>query len=161
MIEVAEIYCDMDQVIVAFLSGARKAIGREFNDPIQFGGEDKWPIIAKMPRFWLDLEWMPGARLIWDRIKDKNSYILSAIPKFEVVPLCPYQKREWCERELGLPVDRVLVVGREEKKNFAGERKLLIDDHGGNVRDWQEAGGIAIHHHTVPETLIQLERFGL
>ena len=161
---IGAIYCDMDQVIVNFLGGAKKALGREFNDPIQFGGEDKWPTIGQMPRFWLDLEWMPGANLIWNRIKDKNSYILSAIPKFEIVPLCPYQKREWCERELGISPYRVLVVSRHEKKNFAttdGVPNLLIDDHGGNVQDWIDAGGVAIHHFTIPETLQQLTNLGL
>ena len=153
----------MDQVIVNFLGGARKALGREFNDPVEFGGEDKWPAIGQMPQFWLDLEWMPGAKELWNRIKDRNSYILSAIPKVEIVPLCSIQKQQWCGRELALTPDRALVVARHEKKNFAinDTPNLLIDDHGGNCRDWREAGGIAIHHFTIPETLAQLTNLGL
>jgi hypothetical protein len=165
MIEVAKIYCDLDQVLTNFLGGARKVLGREFNDPIQFCGEDKWPIIGKMPQFWLDLDWMPNARLIWDHIKNKNSYILSAIPNVEIVPLCSIQKKQWCKRELDINADRVIVVvARRDKKNFAttnGISNLLIDDNSGNVRDWIDVGGLAIHHQTVPETIMQLHQFGL
>jgi hypothetical protein len=161
VLNIEAIYCDMDQVIVNFLGGARKALGREFNDPVEFGGEDKWPSIGQMPTFWLDLEWMPGARQIWNLIKDKDSYILSAIPRVEVVPLCSIQKKEWCIREMEICPARALTVARADKKNFAGPRKLLIDDHGGNCQDWQAAGGVAIHHHTVPETLRELKALGL
>jgi hypothetical protein len=160
--EIGAIYCDMDQVLVNFLGGARKAIGREFNDPVEFGGEEKWPVIGLMPSFWLDLEWMPGAQLLWTEIKDRNTYILSATPKVEIVPLCSLQKKEWCVREMGIASDRVLTVTRKEKKNFAvtnGKPNLLIDDHLGNVTDWQDAGGYGIHHHTIPETIEELRQF--
>lgn len=154
----------MDQVLVNFLGGAKCALGREFNDPVEFGGKDKWPIIGQMPSFWLDLKWMPNAQKIWDRIKHKDTYILSAIPNADVVPLCAIQKNQWCQRELGISPDRILTVTRTEKKKFArrnGKANLLIDDHYGNADVWSRKGGYAIWHHTVPETLEELNQFGL
>ena len=155
----------MDQCLCNFLGGARKVLGREFNDPVQYGGEDKWPIIGQMPRFWLDLEWMPGARQMWDRIKGKNTYILSAVPSSEIVPLCSTQKRQWCERELGISQDRVITVSKRDDKikfsQYGGHPNLLIDDHLDTCMVWSLHNGHSIWYQTVPETLTELQQFGL
>jgi hypothetical protein len=153
----------MDQVLVNFLGGARKALGKEFNDPCLGPDHDKWLILAKLPAFWVNLEWMPGAQLLWHNIKGKNTYILSACPRKDENPMCPTEKKAWCERELGIPQSRVFTVDMIEKKNFAKDDapNLLIDDHLGNVLDWQAAGGIGIHHNTVPETLEELKQYGI
>ena len=162
--EIGAIYCDMDQVLVNFLGGARKALGKEFNDACLGEDNDKWVVLATKPSFWLDLDWMPHADLLWQEIKNKNTYILSACPPVELNPLCPDQKKIWCKVRLALPMNRVHTVTRKEKVNFAftdGKPNLLIDDHFGNVEDWRNAGGYAIHHHTVPETLTALMQFQL
>jgi hypothetical protein len=163
VIEIGKVYCDMDQVLTNFLGGSRKALGQEFNDPCLGTDHEKWLILAKNPTFWLDLKWMPGAHQIWDRIKNKNTYILSACPPKDENPLCPSQKKEWCQRELGISSDRVFTVQRNDKKKFAmnGLPNLLIDDHYETVDVWHRAGGYGIWHQTVPETLIELQQFGL
>ena len=157
------IYCDMDQVLVNFLGGARRALGMEFNDPRLGSDKDKWFIIAQMPGFWRSLHWMPQAPLLWERIKDKNTYILSACPLPEEAPLCPTEKKLWCADNLNLHENRVHTVKRAEKARYAqtnGIPNLLIDDHPRNVSEWEAAGGIAILHHTIPETLSELESRG-
>jgi hypothetical protein len=160
--EIGAIYCDMDQVLVNFLGGARKALGKEFNDPCLGHDNDKWVILATKPSFWLDLEWMPNAYALWKEIKDQNAFILTACPPIDLNPLCPDQKKAWCKVRLGVPSERVHTVSRLEKKEFAvtnGKPNLLIDDHHGNVADWCKAGGYAIHHFTIPETLNELRQF--
>ena len=158
-----KIYCDMDQVLVNFLGGGRKALGREIND---LGlDNNKWPIlINQFPTFWLDLEWMPNAQKIWERIHKKDVYILTAYPSIDLNPLAGPQKKQWCERELGISQDRVITVPhRIDKIKFSrpGGPNLLIDDHWQTCMDWSLHDGHAIWHHTVPETLEQLKQFGL
>lgn len=153
----------MDQVLVNFLGGARKVLGKEFNDSRLGTDSDKWLIIAQMPGFWRNLPWMPQARVLWDRIKHLDSYILSACPPNNESPLCAGEKKLWCADQLDLHESRVHTVMRAEKALFAqtnGIPNLLIDDHPRNTAEWEAAGGIAILHHTVPETLSELESRG-
>jgi hypothetical protein len=159
-----KVYCDMDQVLVNFLGGARRALGREFNDPCLGTDKEKWALIQAITGFWINLEWMPGAMQLWERIKIYNPYILSASPHPDDAPSCPEEKRIWCFQELGIADEYIHIVCRSEKKDFAvidGVVNLLIDDHPRNVAEWREAGGIAIHHTTIPETLDELNNFDL
>jgi hypothetical protein len=165
MMLIEDIYCDMDQVLVNFLLGTRLALGKEFNDFSLGHDSQKWAMLRDVPDFWRKLPWMPGARAIWDRIKHKDPHILSACPNWHDAPTCWQEKTDWCASELSLPDYRVkLVMARTDKRLFATNGNvpnLLIDDHPGNVYEWRERGGIAIHHHTVPETLIELSKLGL
>lgn len=158
------IYCDMDQVLVNFLGGTRKVFGMEFNDARLGSDTDKWRVLAEIPGFWKTLDWMPQAHLLWDRIKHRDTYILSACPPPNESPLCPVEKKEWCVEQLSVSVERVHTVKRGEKALFAthqGQPNLLIDDHPRNCLEWKDAGGIVIEHRTVPMTLLELERYGL
>jgi 5'(3')-deoxyribonucleotidase len=161
VLEIGSIYCDMDQVLVNFLGGGRKALGREIND---LGlDNDRWPIlINEFPTFWLDLEWMPNAQKIWERIHKKDVFILTACPPVDLNPVAGPQKKQWCERELGISPNRVITVqDRKGKLKYSGNGNLIIDDHLATIMDWCAIGGQAIHHHTVPETIMQLRQFGL
>ena len=156
----------MDQVLVNFLGGARRAFGKEFNDPSLGPDDGKWVELAKMPGFWLNLEWMPDAKKIWERIKDKNTYILSACPSPELNPLCAPEKIQWCIRELGIAPERIITVFKRSEKyqvkytrNGGRPNNLLIDDHFDTCMNWTLRDGTAIWHHTVPETLNELDQF--
>lgn len=158
------IYCDMDQVLVNFLGGAKKVMGKEFNDPSLGSLEDRWLVLRSIPDFWSSLEWMPSAKLLWDRIAHLNPRILSASPSLEEAPLCPSQKQEWGRTNLNIDDSRIHIVMREDKQLYAvhnGVPNLLIDDHPRNIAEWREAGGVAIHHQTVPETLAALATLGI
>jgi uncharacterized protein YbaR (Trm112 family) len=155
-----KIYCDLDQVLVAFLAGARKALGKEFNDPALGTDQEKWVLIEQIQGFWENLEWMPNAQTLWDRIKHRGPHVLSAMPPKEQAPSCPGGKRIWCRENLAIPDAHVNLVSRIEKQKYAvvdGIQNLLIDDHPKNVLEWTAAGGIAIMHSTVPETLNALD----
>lgn len=157
------LYCDMDQVLVNFLLGARKVLGYEFNHPMLGEDATKWPIIDKHSGFWLGLEWMPNAKTLWEAIRHHKPHILSACPENDA-PTCRDEKIIWCKRELNVPTERIQIVTRKEKKLFAKTNNIqnvLIDDHPKNILEWKEAGGIGIHHHTVPETLQTLRKLGL
>ena len=52
------IYCDMDEVLCAFLKGAKKAIGGDFPS---MDKDKRWKLIGQTKDFWANLDWMPGA----------------------------------------------------------------------------------------------------
>lgn len=158
MIQISSIFCDLDQVLVNFLSGCKRLFGKEFNDPILGADYEKWKVIARTPNFWKNLNWMPNAQLLWNQIKNLDTYILSACPRYEDSPSCPLEKREWCVDQLKIPVDRIIITERCKKKLYAFDfdkklPNLLIDDHERTCAEWKELGGIVIHHQTVTETI--------
>ncbi len=71
------------------------------------------------------------------------------------------QKTAWLENHgLGL-LPRHYARGGKEKQKWAREDTLLIDDFHKNIGQFREAGGNAIHHVSVIETLKQAEELGL
>ena len=48
------------------------------------------------------------------------------------------------------------VVYREEKTDFAGEGKILIDDYLKNVGEWENAGGIGIAFESAEKVLARI-----
>jgi hypothetical protein len=57
------------------------------------------------------------------------------------------------------------IVFRQNKKNFAMDGRdkrpnVLIDDHKGNIRDWESAGGIGIVHTDAASTINDLKKIG-
>ena len=57
------------------------------------------------------------------------------------------------------------IVLRKNKKNFAkdgrdGRPNLLIDDHLGNIREFEREGGIGVHHINAKSTIRKLKSIG-
>ena len=48
----------------------------------------------------------------------------------------------------------VTFAQTDEKPN------VLIDDYIKNIKEWEDKGGIGIHHTAVPKTLNELKRLG-
>jgi hypothetical protein len=44
---------------------------------------------------------------------------------------------------------------------FAGPERILIDDMEQTIREWNNAGGIGIHHTSASNTISQLKKLGL
>jgi len=66
------------------------------------------------------------------------------------------QKIEWLETQ-GIDFQRNLVPGKELKKKYARTDTLIIDDTESIIDDWRAAGGVAILHKNVADTLVQLK----
>lgn len=66
------------------------------------------------------------------------------------------QKIEWLEMQ-GIDFQRNLVPGKELKKKYARTDTLIIDDTESVIDDWRAAGGVAILHKNVADTLVQLK----
>jgi len=153
-----KLYCDLDQVLCAFIDGASKALGQDF---VKADRETRWKTISNTKGFWENLEWMSGAKRLYQRIAKYNPYILSAYSGRDVNSR--QGKYKWIQKNTKVPKSRVILVKREQKQSYAtdkGEPSVLIDDYIKNIREWENKGGVGIHHTDVSKTLNELKRLG-
>ena len=68
-----EIYCDMDMVLVNFMKSADAAVGGSF---VKAPKDDRWNKINQVKGFWANLEWMPGAKRLYQFITKLTWYLL-------------------------------------------------------------------------------------
>ena len=99
---------------------------------------------------------MPGSQEYWDYIKKYNPILLSAPSRNNESRL---GKRMWAKRNL--PGVKLILSFANNKKNYANENSILIDDREKNINQWKEAGGIGILHTSVASTIAQLKELGL
>lgn len=110
--------------------------------------------------FWTDMSWMPDGKQLWQFINsnyDKsNMAVLTApMPKDD---RCESDKLVWVKKNFGelkffCDVEKQNYVGR-----LPGALQILIDDREKNIKDWEEAGGIAILHVSAADTIDKLKK---
>ncbi len=152
------IYCDLDQVLVNFMKGADEALGGNFATSSK---EERWKIINNTKGFWAGLEWMPGAKRLYQFIAKYDPHVLSAYTGRD--PSSKNGKMKWLAKNAKFTRANIHLVLRNQKKEYAksGETSnVLIDDYKKNTTEWEAAGGIAIHHTNVGKTLSELKRLG-
>lgn len=99
----------------------------------------------KTVRYWQELEWEKGGQVLWNFIKKYNPIILTSQVTSD--PDCKPGKIEWCQVNLGLSTDKIIV--ERDKHIYAvkdGRPNILIDDTPKKMNAWKEAGGIGILH---------------
>ena len=167
MKQLPQIYCDLDQVLVNFLGGAKKAL-RDAGVEAEFHAKDqhlekdqKWEMLKQVPKFWANLEPMPDGMTLWKFIKQYDPYILST-PSRRMPRSIP-EKREWIRKHLG-SVSKIYLVPRERKQDYAknesGRPNVLIDDYAKNIEEWEAKGGIGVRHINSLNTISQLRKLG-
>ena len=155
--DLPEIYCDMDMVLVNFVGRAEELIGDKFTNVDK---EKRWDAIKAKKDFWHTLDWMPGAQRMWKLINKYNANILSAYSNRD--PNSRPGKKFWLKKN-AQPKGDVLLVQRADKKKYAtsnGKPNILIDDYIKNIKEWEAAGGIGIHHTSPSNTISQLKKYG-
>jgi hypothetical protein len=154
-----QIYCDMDGVVADFLKFTNNLLGTKFKD-------DFW---SELPvDTFLQLPKMSDADVLWGYIKQFSPFMLTAVPRLQRGPIAkraPKDKTRWMMKNFRLPASQMRIVLRKNKKNFAMDGRdkrpnVLIDDHEGNIRDWESAGGIGIHHINANLTISELRKIG-
>jgi hypothetical protein len=164
MEKLPRIYCDMDGVLCDFKAAAIKTTGMSIDKWMENqDSDDKWKPIIDNKRFWHTLPWQQGGQQLWSYINNYSPHILSAYVEHATDPNCIPGKRFWAQSNLGLPTNRINLVKRREKQNFAklnGEPTLLIDDYIKNINQFKARGGIAIHHISAASTITQLKQLG-
>jgi hypothetical protein len=154
-----KLFVDLDGVLADFEHGVLLATGKE---PSRQSSRAMWSTLAKTPRFYAELEWMPGARALWDFVAPYEPTILTGLPYGK---WAEPQKREWCRRELGPDVPVITCFSREKAKRAAaatpGDKvPVLIDDRESQKDPWEGIGGVFIHHTSVEKTIGELEDLG-
>ena len=111
---------------------------------------------------------MPDADVLWGYIKQFDPIMLTAAPRESrglIAKRAPEDKIRWMKKNFRLPRSRMRVVKRADKKKFAKDGRdkrpnVLIDDHEGNIREWEAAGGIGILHTDASSTINDLKKVG-
>ena len=156
--ELPTIFCDMDQVLCDFMKGAEKAIGGSFASADK---KKRWNAINQTKGFWANLEWMPGAKRLWDFISKYDTEILSAYSGRD--PTSRTGKLKWLSKNTKIKRGKINLVMRSDKQKYAttnGKPNVLIDDYIKNINEWEAKGGIGIHHTNVSKSIAELKRLG-
>ena len=154
----------MDGVLCDFKSQAEKVVGVSINKWMNLSKIDKWKPIVDKTDFWSTLPWMTGGKQLWSYIKKYNPDILSAHVEEVRDPTCIPGKLLWAKRNLGLPNNRINLVRRFQKKDYAqtgyNSPAVLIDDYEKNASEFTRRGGIGIYHTSTSNTIRQLKKLG-
>jgi hypothetical protein len=171
-----QIYCDMDGVLVNMDEGFKKISGgftpKNFKDSPEFGGDTKkaqkrfWQLINSTPNFWINLEPMPDAKLLWDYLNDNfkspRPVILSAGQGAKVVQ----EKTAWIRTHIDPTVKVMIAQSGVKKPEYVvatpgRTTHILIDDTDKNITAWDNVSQhrIGILHKNTAVTIPQLKEF--
>ena len=156
--DLPELYCDMDQVLCNFMKGADEAVGSSF---IHADKTERWNKINQTKNFWANLEWMRGGKRLWQFISRYDPYILSAYSGRD--PTSKNGKMKWLAKYTNVKKGRINLVKRADKQKYAmtdGKPNILIDDYAKNITEWENKGGIGVHHTDTAKSIAELKRLG-
>ena len=156
--DLPDIYCDMDGVLCNFMKAADYAAGGSF---VTTDSKERWMKINQTRGFWENLEWMPGAKRLYQKIMKYNPYILSAFSGRD--PTSKNGKLKWLAKNTDFKKSNILLVMRSQKQKYAttnGKPNVLIDDYIKNIKEWESKGGIGLHHTSVGKSIGELNRLG-
>ena len=156
--DLPDIYCDMDGVLCNFMKAADYAAGGSF---VTTDSKERWMKINQTRGFWENLEWMPGAKRLYQKIMKYNPYILSAFSGRD--PTSKNGKLKWLAKNTDFKKSNILLVMRSQKQKYAttnGKPNVLIDDYIKNIKEWESKGGIGVHHTSVGKSIGELNRLG-
>ena len=112
-----------------------------------------WPDFIARKQF-LTLEWMPGARILLDTIEQYpvNIEILSSSGGHQLHDEVRDQKEQWLKDHY-INYRANIVPGKKYKTMYAIPEVILIDDTYSIIDNFNQAGGIGIHHKDIGNTL--------
>lgn len=156
------LFIDMDGVLSDFSGHVKNLLGfypHENEDLMQRE-------VPKIPDFWDTMPMLPDALDLWEHVKQYNPYILTASASWDR-EASERAKPIWLMKHLpGLNPDRIRVVRRSQKADYAvrineAEDKthpcVLVDDYNKNAMEWSKAGGVPVLHVSALTTIRTLE----
>ena len=160
--DLPDIYCDLDMVLVDFMKGADEVSGGSF---VTTDKEERWKNINQTKGFWANLDWMPGAKRLYQFISRYDPHVLSAYSGRD--PSSKNGKMKWLNKHTKFSRSKIHLVKRSQKKNYAmtgfgvtRKPNILIDDYAKNINEWEAKGGIGIRHTDVGKTINRLKQLG-
>ena len=153
-----KIYCDMDGVLCDFDRRFEQFGGMTPEQyEAKYGEKKFWETINDIgTQFWSEMPWMPQGKQLWAYIEKYKPTLLSA-PSTD--KSSRYGKHLWAQKNL--PGVKLILAKRENKKDYAGKNKILIDDYPLNIQEWNTAGGTGILYTSLSQTLNELKQLGL
>ncbi len=156
-------YVDMDGVLVDMDGGFKKISDglspREYE--AKNGKNSFWTIVNKYPNFWIDLEPLPDAKILWSYIrsnfKNPQPVVLSAGQGSRIKE----QKTAWIRKHID-PTVQVIIASSGVKKpqyiiNGAAPNvtHILLDDTEKNITAWENSGDarIALLHKNAADSI--------
>jgi 5'(3')-deoxyribonucleotidase len=162
---------DMDGVLVDFDKGMKTKFGIDTTHMNKSSADmtpeekiQKKKMYSKLQyhgdTFWKHLDPMPQAFDLFNFVKDRfDWYILTAYTTSGKED-CIAGKIHWVENILNIKPNEnnFICIRSVEKQEYVGHKatnkqSILIDDRIRNIHQWQEKGGIGIHHTDIDITL--------
>lgn len=160
------IFCDLDGVLVDFISTAVAVTGINLDVDNDKDAKSKfWARInkhvAKGNTFFAHMNPTADAHILWRYINQYDTTILSSTGGR--IPTAEAEKREWIARYLGgaFAKNAIITSSTPAKAQYAASNHILIDDRVRAIQPWVESGGIGILHTSATDTIQQLKGLGL
>ena len=99
---------------------------------------------------------MSDAHTLWQHISHLPIEVLTGASNLKNAI---EHKTQWVHNNLA-PLT-VHVTRSSKKREFAAPNHILVDDWVRNIGQWEEAGGIGIHHTSAIETIEKLTKLGI
>ncbi len=153
------LYLDMDGVVADFDGYAYERFGLAPSGGVY--PDEVWDLLAANHRLYRDLPKTPYADLLVQTCRiltmrhDWDLLFLTAIPKDNDMPWAFYDKMKWVDAYYpDIPVH--FGPYSKDKHVHCRPGDILVDDRTSNCEEWQAAGGIAIQHRDIDQTLERL-----
>lgn len=153
-----QLYCDMDEVLIAFNQGFKNMFGETPSSyEKKYGRAELIAMINKQDeKFWRELGWTQNGKALWNSIKKYNPTIITS-PSGKASEI---GKQKWIKYNLGIHVP-IIFAQADEKANYSGSNKILIDDNTSTIYKWIDKGGIGIHYISAMSVINRLKELGI
>jgi hypothetical protein len=137
-----EIYCDLDGVLSDFDLQFEKFSGMSPDEYEQlYGKRPFWNLVAEIGEvFWSGMPMMPEGKKLWEYLVQYNPTILSSPSREQH---SKDGKSKWVTKHLR-PTPKLIFARAEEKHQYSGRDRILVDDREDTIARWNAAGGIGI-----------------
>jgi hypothetical protein len=152
---VKRLFLDCDGVLADFDGGFREQFGatpREYQ--ARHGASAFWRDLQRQaPQFYLFLPLMADARELFDAVAHLEPAILTGVPLGD---WAEPQKIAWAG--VHFPGTPVITCLASEKSRYCRPGDVLVDDRDRYRRDWEDAGGVFVHHRSAAESIPRVLR---
>lgn len=150
----------MDGVLSDFEGRYRELFNTEPGEKRDSKFGERWRVLVDDEHF-ASFDLFSGAETLLEYLDSKTTVqkaILSSTGGFADHDAISDQKREWLWT-YGVEYPAIFVPGKQYKPGYADADSILIDDTLSIITNFQNAGGSAVHHVNVDDTIAFIERW--